>query len=69
MKPLRNDLLNYTTWRCRFALLPHRCDITNRIIWLEYAWCAEPSWITTYEDYKTIWHDEQEHLIWVIKNA
>jgi hypothetical protein len=46
MKPLRNDLKKYCNWRRKFALLPHRCDITNRIIWLEYAQCAEPRWTT-----------------------
>jgi hypothetical protein len=35
MKPLQNDIKNYFEWRRKFALLPHRCAISNRIIWLE----------------------------------
>ena len=70
MKPLRNDLKKYCNWRRKFALLPRRCDITNRIIWLEYAQCAEPSWTTINdkEKLKPIWHDEFEHLNWAIIN-
>jgi hypothetical protein len=71
MKPLRNDLKKYCNWRRKFALLPHRCDITNRIIWLEYAHCERPYWttITNTVKLKTIWHDEFEHLNWAIING
>jgi hypothetical protein len=73
MKPLRNDLKKYCNWRRKFALLPRHCDITNRVIWLEYAQCAEPSWIVIGDSelrkIKPIWHCEREHLIWALKNA
>jgi hypothetical protein len=73
MKPTKNDIENYCDWRRKFALLPHRCAITNRIIWLEHAWCAEPSWTVIGDSelrkIKPIWHCEQEHLIWLMQNA
>ena len=37
------------------------------------AQCAEPSWIVLGDDEllksKPIWHDEHEHLNWIIANA
>ena len=74
MKPIKNDLKNYCNWQRKFALFPHRCAISNRIIWLEYAQCAEPSWIVLGRDdkiykFKPIWHDEFEHLNWAIING
>jgi hypothetical protein len=55
------------TWTLEFAWLPHRCDVTRQIIWLQHAYrgCVKWSdnWITT--EYR--WHDRHEHLIWVLK--
>jgi len=73
MKPIKNDIENYCEWRRRFALFPRRCSLSNRIIWLEYAQCAEPSWTVIGDSelrkIKPIWHCEREHLIWVLQNA
>jgi len=55
------------TWTLEFAWLPHRCDVTRRIIWLQHAYrgCVRWSdnWITT--EYR--WHDRHEHLIYALK--
>jgi len=73
MKPIKNDLKNYLNFKRKFALFPHRCAISKRIIWLEYAQCAEPSYIVLGDDEllksKPIWHDEYEHLNWEIING
>jgi hypothetical protein len=29
-----------TKWKSCFAILPHRCIRTRRIIWLEWAYCG-----------------------------
>ncbi len=29
-----------TKWKLKFALLPHRCIQTRRIIWLKWAYCG-----------------------------
>lgn len=55
-------------WRLCFAWLPHRCKLTHRRIWLEYAYCATYMWTgpgePVYEDH---WHDKNEHLLWRLK--
>ena len=55
------------TWTAKFAWWPHRCELTKRIIWLQYAYrgCVRWSdgWATP--DYR--WHDRHEHLIWTLK--
>ncbi len=55
-------------WTRTFAWLPHRCHLSNRIIWLKMAYRG----IVTYLDpgvpmVQYIWHHEHEHLIWLLK--
>lgn len=55
-------------WRLSFAGWPRRCDITNRIIWLEFAYRGTA--VLTGPGDNIVehrWHDKMEHLIWKIK--
>ena len=56
-------------WQLKFAWLPQRCHITNRVIWLEYAYKGTVRFrngdITF--DHEHRWHDKAEHLIWKLK--
>jgi len=55
-------------WKLRFAWLPHRCMITNRRVWLEFAYCGTAMWTGPGDPvYETQWHNKQEHLIWALK--
>jgi hypothetical protein len=31
-------------WKCRFVLSPKRCEISKKIIWLEYAYKGTAIW-------------------------
>lgn len=61
----------------RFAFLPHKCHLTGRKIWLEWAIRGElidPNWNNTYPKlagtYKEFrWYDKFEYLNWAIANA
>ena len=54
----------------KFAWLPHRCKLSNRIIWLQMGqyiteiWTAPVVWPPLYENY---WHHDHENLIWLLK--
>ena len=58
----------HPVWRMAFAWLPHRCDLTHRRIWLEYAYCATFMYTGPGEPvYEKIWRDRNEHLIDLLK--
>jgi hypothetical protein len=55
-------------WSMKLAILPHRCSITKKIIWLQYAYCGIAMWTGPGDNAVEIrWHDRHEHLIWVLK--
>jgi len=55
-------------WTMEFAWLPHRCDITKRIIWLQWAYCGRAVWTGLGDDaVETRWHDRHQHLIYTLK--
>jgi hypothetical protein len=59
---------NCLGWYLSFALWPRRCDITNRLIWLEFGYRGI-SVLTGPGDpiIEHRWHNKMEHLIWKIK--
>ena len=55
-------------WQLKFAWLPHRCCLSDRFIWLKFAYRGR-RFITgpgepVIEDY---WHTTTEHMIWLLK--
>jgi len=59
---------DHAEWSMKFVILPHRCDITKKIIWLQYAYCGVAIWTGPGDDAVEIrWHDRHEHLIWTLK--
>jgi hypothetical protein len=59
---------NCVGWELTFAWMPHRCSLTNKLIWLVFAYQGM-SILTgpgdSIIDYQ--WHDKNEHLIWKLK--
>jgi hypothetical protein len=55
-------------WQYRFAWLPHRCELSGRLIWLERAYrgtaCHRCDVTFVYEHR---WHSTIDHLVWVLK--
>ena len=56
-------------WTYSFAWRPHRCEISNKIIWLRWAYrgtachrCGDMDFI-----YEHRWRDGVEHLIEVLR--
>ena len=55
-------------WSMEFAILPHRCDITKKIIWLRSAYCGVATWTGPGDNAVEVrWHDRHERLIWTLK--
>ena len=55
-------------WTLQFAWLPHQCELTKKIIWLQSAYQGRASYGDPSEAvYEYRWHDRHEHLIWVLK--
>ena len=71
MKPIKSDMQTKYIWKRKFAFKPHRCKLSGNIIWLKYGMYGEYSVGgivgNVLMDYR--WHDEHEHLNWVITNA
>jgi hypothetical protein len=60
----------HAEWSMKFAILPHRCDITKKIIWLEYAYCGRATWTGPgFAAIETRWHSKLEHIIFQLKRA
>ena len=56
-------------WQRKFAILPHRCIRSRRIIWLQYGYLGTAVWTGPGEPvYEYNWHTEEEHLIWCLTN-
>ncbi len=67
--PMTEDITSqYVQWSLVIAWLPHRCELTNKLLWLKLAWRG--TWrhgsgdtaITAIE-----WHCAEEHMIWLLK--
>jgi len=60
--------LRKAKWKETFAILPHRCRISKRLIWLKKAYKG----VAIYEyDYRpdlieTHWHETGEHIKWLL---
>lgn len=55
-------------WQLAFAWLPHRCELTGRRIWLEYAYYSKFLYTGPGDPiYEVTWHDRHEHLMWTLK--
>jgi uncharacterized cupin superfamily protein len=57
-------------WKLNFAWLPHRCNLSNKIIWLQFGYIGEARWKGPGDDaVEYHWHTKTEHLIWCLKNG
>jgi hypothetical protein len=56
------------TWAKQFAWLPHRCELTKKIIWLRVAYQGIANYGYPGEDvYEYRWHRYDEHIIWELQ--
>lgn len=55
------------TWLRKFVIWPRRCSLTDKYIWLQYAYIGQIM-LTGPGDpvFLTEWHREDEHLIWLL---
>jgi hypothetical protein len=56
------------TWALKFAWLPHRCDITGREIWFEWAYCGINKVLSSNRDYRR-WITRDTWLVEKLKGA
>lgn len=55
---------------CKFILRPRRCYLTNRRLWLEYAYKQTALWTGPGEPlFEYRWYDKTEFLIAKLKNT
>jgi hypothetical protein len=63
-----NSFRQRAVWTLQFAWLPHYCDITQKLIWLQLAYRGRAVWTGPGSDaVETRWHDRHEHLIYILK--
>ena len=61
---------NRAQWSMNFAILPHKCDISKKIIWLQYAYRGRAIWTGLgFAAIETRWHSKLEHVIFQLKRA
>jgi hypothetical protein len=69
-KEIDQAFYNRAQWSMKFTILPHRCDITKKIIWLQYAYYGIAIWTGPGDDaVETRWHSKLEHIIFQLKRA
>jgi len=57
-------------WKLDFLWRPRRCSLTKKILWLEQAYCGTVMWTGPGEPvFEHVWHDYDQHLIWILKNV
>lgn len=58
----------YLSWEEKFCFLPHRCSLSNRLLWFTKAMKATMTITGPGEPVQlTYWQDKNEHLLWKIK--
>ena len=56
------------TWKEKFALLPQRCELSDRRIWLKKAFIGTSVLTGPGSDIiEYRWHDAHEHTMWLLK--
>jgi hypothetical protein len=66
------DMIEYfyhrARWKLCFAWLPHRCALTNKLIWLTKAYQGTAVWTGPGDPIAEIrWHRINHHLIFQLK--
>lgn len=56
-------------WKRKFLLIPRKCRITNKWLWLQTAMEGVAIWTGPGDPaIEYGYHDADEHIIWLIKN-
>jgi hypothetical protein len=53
-------------WKLQFAWQPHRCHVSNKLIWLTWAYCGTSQYII---NTPVIWMTKVEYLIKCLKDV
>ena len=57
------------SWTKKFALLPRRCALTDKIIWLKWAYEGVAVWTGPGDNvYEYRWHNLKGHLLWLLRD-
>lgn len=63
-----DTFLDRAVWGLKFAFLPHRCYISDRLILFKYAYRGTAIWTGPGDDVvEHRWHTVEEHLIFKLK--
>jgi len=56
-------------WTKRFTFIPRRCALTDKIIWLKWAYRGVATWTGPGDPvYEYRWHNLKGHLLWLLKD-
>jgi phage-related protein len=68
IKELLTTFHDRAQWQLKFAWLPKRCLLSNKCIWLKFAYRGRAMYTgpgdPVFEDH---WHETTEHIIWQLK--
>jgi hypothetical protein len=54
-------------WYKTFAFLPHRCDITKKLIWLQFGYEGIRYTFSPADDIAEVrWHSSKAHTFWML---
>jgi hypothetical protein len=57
----------YAIWTRQFAWLPHRCELTRKIIWFQHGYRGHMIWYGEWSTDEYRWHRYDEHIIWELQ--
>jgi len=56
-------------WKEKFAFFPHRCELTNKILWFKKCILGTAMYTGPGDPvYAYHWRDIKEHTLWLLKN-
>jgi len=59
---------NRAAWRLKFLWWPRKCELSNRWMWLDFAYQGRAVWTGPGESvFEDRWHNTTEHIIWKLK--
>lgn len=57
--------IEYGKWKKRFALMPHKCHVSGKLVWFKFGYKMTTTAFSRLS--RTYWRDQQVHIIELLK--
>jgi hypothetical protein len=58
----------FANWQRKFAVIPRRCYLSKRWLWIEWMYHGKAFYLATGDmyEYENRWHSEADHIFWLM---